>query len=117
MKAALGSAGAGPAPLATGARDRRVLVTDRRVALVVERVVGQAALTDVRPAVVVAPFRDRVRLPELVRRIPTQLRRVRARRRLVATDARDPTVEVEERAGQRLHLRDREVEVRLRLPQ
>ncbi len=117
MQAALGSVAAGPAPFSAVARKRRMGVADRGVALVVQSVVGKPALADVGPAVVVAPVGERVRLPELVRRIPAELRRVRTRRRLVATDARDPAVEVSERARERLDLRDREVEVRLVLPE
>ena len=92
-------------------------VADRRVAAVVQRVVGQPALADVRPAVVVAPVGERVRLPQLVRRVPAELRRVRARRRLVAADAGDPGVEAAERPDERLDLGDREVEVGLALPE
>ena len=108
---------AGPAALAADARDRRVRVADRRVALVVQRVVRQPALADVRPAVVVAPVGERVRLPQLVLRVPAELRRVGACRRLVAADAGDPRVEVEQRAVQRLELRDREIEVGVLLPE
>ena len=92
-------------------------VADRRVAAVVQRVVGEPALADVRPAVVVAPVGERVRLPQLVCRVPAELRRVRARRRLVAADAGDPAVEVAERADQRLDLGDGKIEVGLALPE
>ena len=117
MEAALGAARAGPAAVAAGAGARRVGVADRLVAAVVQRVVGQPALADVGPAVVVAPVGERVRLPQLVRRVPAELRRVRARRRLVAADAGDPGVEVAERPDQRLDLGDGEVEVGLALPE
>ena len=117
MEPALGPVAAGPAALAAGARQRRVGVADRRVAPVVQRVVGEAAFADVRPAVVVAPVGERVRLPQLVRGVPAELRRVRACRRLVAADAGDPAVEVSERADERLDLGDREVEVGLALPE
>ena len=49
--------------------------------------------------------------------VPAELRRVGARRRLVAADAGDPAVEVEERAVERLDLRLREVEVGVPLPE
>ena len=49
--------------------------------------------------------------------VPAELRRVGARRRLVAADPGDPAVEVEERPVERLDLRDREIEVGLRLPE
>src|ERR1700759_406799 len=92
-------------------------VADRRVALVVQRVVRERALPDVGPAILVAPVGERVRLPQLVLLVPRELRRVRPGRRLVAPHTGDPRVEVEERARQRLALRDREIEIRLRLPE
>ena len=92
-------------------------VADRLVALVVQRVVGQPALADVRPAVLVAPVGERIRLPELVLLVPAELRRLRAQRRLVAADPRDPAVEVEQCAVERLDLRDREIEIGVRLPE
>ena len=108
---------AGPAALAARAGKRRVRVADRLVALVVQRVVRQPALLDVGPAVVVAPVGERARLPELVLLVPAELRRRRARRRLVAADAGDPAVEIEQRRVERRDLGDREVEVGLRLPE
>src|SRR5438093_2537071 len=116
MEAALGAPRARPAALAAGPRDRRMRVPDRGVASVVQGVVRQSALTDVRPAVVIAPVGEWARLPELVCRVPAELRRVRACRRLIAADAGDPAVEVDQRAVQRFDLGDREVEVGLRLP-
>ena len=92
-------------------------VADRGVALVVQRVVGQAALLDEGPAVVVAPVGERIRLPELVLLVPAELRRAGARRGLVAADAGDPAVEIEEGTVERLDLCDREVQVGLRLPE
>src|SRR5256885_9136390 len=65
----------------------------------------------------VGPVGERVRLPELVLGVPAELRSVRAQRRLVATDAGDPGVEIEQRAVERLDLGDREVEVGIRLPE
>src|SRR5882757_9044937 len=116
MEAALSSARVGPAALASGTRDGRVCVADRCVAVVVQRVVGQPALADVRPAVVVAPVSEWVCLPQLMCRVPAELRRVRARGRLVAADAGDPGVEAAERPDQGLDLGDREVEAGLALP-
>ena len=117
MQAALGPVAVGPAALAAGAWNRRVGVADRCVAAVVQRVVGEPALPDVRPAVVVAPVDERARLPQLVRGVPAELRRVRTCRRLVAANAGDPAVEVSERADERLDLGDREVQVGLALPE
>src|SRR5579884_2317987 len=107
MHAALRALAARPAALAAGAGDRRVRVADRVV----------AAVADVRPAALVRPVGERVRLPELVLGVPAELRRARARGRLVAADAGDPGVEAAERPDERLDLRDREVEVGLALPQ
>src|SRR5207342_3206933 len=117
VQPALGPVAVGPAALAAGARERRVRVADRRVALVVQRVHGEVALTDVGPDACVVPVGERVRLPQLVRGVPTELRRVRASLRLLAADAGDPAVEVSERADERLDLGDREVEVGLGLPE
>ena len=78
VQAALGLAGAGPAALAPGARDGAVRAADRRVALVVERVVGQVVLGDVAPHVLVRPVRERVELPALVLGVPGELGRARA---------------------------------------
>src|SRR5438067_9784849 len=117
MQPAFGPLRAGPAALPALARLGRVPVADRLVALVVERVVGQPALADVRPAVLVGPVGERVRLPELVLGVPAELRRVRAQRRLVAADAGDPGIEVEQRTVEWLDLGDRQVELGVRLPE
>src|ERR1043166_10345433 len=107
MQPAFGALRPRPAALTPLAENRRLRVADRLVTLVVERCVGQLALADVCPAVVVCPVGDRVLLPELVLGVPAELRRVGARRRLVAPDSRDPGVEVEQRAIERLDLGDR----------
>src|SRR5262245_53013133 len=117
MESAFGPLRAGPASFATLARNRGVGVPDRVVAAVVQHVVGEVALADVRPAVVVAPVRYRIRLPELVLLVPAELGRVRPRRRLVAPDAGDPGVQVEQGAVERLDLGNREIEVGLCLPE
>src|SRR3954468_11734166 len=106
----------GPATLAALARLRRVRIPDRGVAPVVELVVRQPALPDVGPAVLAAPVRERVGLPELVSLVPTELRRFGPRRRLVAADPGDPAVEVEQRAGERLERPGRPVEGGVFLP-
>src|SRR5206468_1084554 len=74
-------------------------------------------LLDVGPAALVAPVGERAGLPQLMLVVPPELRGLRARRRLVAAHAGDPAVEVEQRLVERRDLRDREVEVGLRLPQ
>src|SRR3954468_17534436 len=117
MDPAFGALGSRPAAFATLARLGRMRVADRVVALVMQLVVRQVALADVRPAVVVRPVGERVRLPQLVLLVPAELRRIGAGRRLVAADPRDPAVEVEQSAVERLELRDREVEIGIRLPE
>src|SRR4051812_23340159 len=117
MQAALGAVATRPAALAALAGKRRVGVADRGVPLVVKLVVRQVPLADVRPAVVVAPVGQWIRLPKLVRGVPAELLSVRAGRRLVAANAGDPAVEVEQRAVERRDLRDREIEVGIRLPE
>src|SRR5262249_20297618 len=117
METAFGLGRAGPAALAARARERAMRAPDGGVAAVVELVVGQVMLVDVVPAALVVPVGERRRLPELVRLVPADLRRVRARRRLVAADARDPRVEPAEGAVERLHLPDRAAEVGLALPE
>src|SRR5258705_4507777 len=116
MDAALRLIRAGPAPRAAFARLRGMLVADRAVAPVVQRVVREPARADVVPTHCVRPIRERIRLPQLVLLVPADLRCVRARRRLVAADAGDPRVEAAERCDERRDLRDREVEVGLALP-
>ena len=116
METTFGPPRARPAALPPRARERRVGVADRGVAAIVEGVVRQAALADVRPAGVIGPVGHRVRLPELVSIVPAELRGVRTRRCLVTADTGDPAVEVHERAVQRLDLGDRQVEVGFRLP-
>src|SRR5215467_1382569 len=117
MDPALGALRPGPAPLAALAGEGRMRVADRLIAAVVQRVVRQTALADIGPALLVRPVGERVRLPQLVLLVPAQLRRVRARRGLVAADAGDPGVEVEQRTVERLELGDREIEVGIRLPE
>src|SRR5947207_15588990 len=117
MQPTVGPLGAGPAALAALARLGGVRVADRLVALVVERVVGQPALADVRPAVVVSPVGEGVGLPELVLLVPAELRRIDPPRRLVAADAGDPGVEIAQRAVERSDLGDREGQSGLRFPE
>ncbi len=70
--------------------DGAVRAADRRVALVVERVVRQVVLGDVAPHVLVGPVGERVELPQAVLGVPGELGRAGARRRLVAPQARRP---------------------------
>ena len=82
-----------------GARAGRA--TDRREAALVQRVRGYVVRADVTPDVVLAPVRQRRELHEAVLRIVRENRRVRARDRLVAAQARDPQSLAGQRAGQR----------------
>src|SRR5215467_2436347 len=91
----------GPPALTPLAGNRRVRIADRVVALVVQRVVGQPVLADVCPAVVIRPVDKRVGLPQLVLLVPAELRSLSACQRLVASDASDPAVEIEQRAVER----------------
>src|SRR3954471_22794029 len=117
MDAALGLVGADPTSFAAFSGAGRVRVADRVVAAVVQRVVGQPARADVLPAALLAPVGERARLPELVLLVPTELRCVGPRRGLVAAGAGAPGVEPAECAYERCDLRDREIEVGLRLPE
>src|SRR5690242_12289334 len=60
VQPALGLVGARPAALAARARLRARRAADRGVALVVQRVIGQLALEDAVPEVLLGPERERV---------------------------------------------------------
>src|SRR4051794_36117839 len=91
---ALDLVGAGPAPLTAGAGEGAGCTADRVVALVVQGVVGQVVLRDVVPDVLVRPLHERVELPDAALLVALDVLRVRARRRLLAPDPRDPRVDV-----------------------
>src|SRR5262249_24464993 len=97
----------------TRARD----AADRRVARVVQRVVRNLLDADVRLDALRIPVDERLHFPDAVALRPLDLLGVRARRRLLATDARDPRVVLGERALERLDLADVTTAVRLGLPQ
>ena len=79
-------------PAAIAPRARRA--ADRRVALVVERVVGHVVLAHVVPDLVLRPFGERVELDDrAVVVVDLDLADVGARRPLVAAQAGDPGVE------------------------
>src|SRR6476469_2323298 len=96
VDAAFELVGAGPAACALllvgrgrpGARD----TSDRAVAGLVQRVVGNLVDLDICPDALFVPVGERVELPDAVPFRPLQLRRRRSARRLVAADARDPGV-------------------------
>src|SRR4051812_25036485 len=72
VQAALGLVLPGPAALAARARVRARRASDRLVALVVERVVGQVVLRDEAPHVAVGPVGQRVDLPQAMGLVPLQ---------------------------------------------
>src|SRR6478672_4383667 len=77
--------------LALLGRARARPAADRRLALVVERVVGQLVLAHVIPHLVLRPLRQRVELDDrAVIVVDLDLADVAARRPLVAPEARDP---------------------------
>src|SRR6185312_7166597 len=107
VDAALGLVRACPATFAAAARLRAWRAADRLVALVVQRVVGQVALVNAPPQVLVAPVRQRVVLPQAAHVVAFDQLGARARRALLAANARDPALGAAERALQRGHLGDR----------
>src|SRR3712207_2510492 len=64
VEAALELAGARPAALAPRSRLRARRAADRRVALVVQRVVREVALVDAPPEIPLGPVGERVVLPD-----------------------------------------------------
>src|SRR3954447_26765234 len=121
VDAALELVRAGPASRAlvlaaedgTGARN----AADRGVALIVQRVVRDLVDVDVGLHALRVPVDERLNLPDVVALRPLDLLRMRARRGLLATDARHPRVVGRERALERLDLADVAAAVRLALPE
>src|SRR5205823_4826482 len=64
VESALGLLGARPAPVPAAARQRARRAADRRVTAVVQRVVGEVALVDAPPEVLLGPVDERVELPD-----------------------------------------------------
>src|ERR1041385_3370184 len=86
----------------TRARD----AADRRIARVVQRVVGDLVDVDVGLDALRVPVDDGLDLPDAVALGPLDALRVGARQRLLPADARDPGVVRRERALVRLDLAD-----------
>src|SRR5713226_10532188 len=86
----------------TRARD----AADRRIADVVQSVVRNLVHVDVRVHALRVPVDERLDLPDAEALGPFDLPRVRACRRSLAPDPRDPGVVPGERALERLHLAD-----------
>src|SRR3954453_18541909 len=105
VQSAFGLVGARPAARAAVARLRARRAPDRGIAAVVQRVVGEVALVDPPPEVLLGPVDERVVLPHRALLVPLDRLGVRAGRRLLAADARDPGVRAGERALERADLR------------
>src|ERR1700739_1331492 len=90
MQAALGLVGARPATLTAASRLRAGSAADRLVALVVEGVVGQVALVNAPPQVLVGPVGQRVVLPQATLLVAFDQLAVGSGRSLLAADAGDP---------------------------
>src|SRR5919108_3962125 len=88
---------AGALVLAHADRPRARDATDRRVTGIVQRVVRNLVHVDVRLDALGVPVDERLHLPDAVALRPLDLLRARARRRLLAANARDPRVEAGER--------------------
>src|SRR5436190_19069392 len=117
VEAALDAVGAGPAAFAPRSRRRAVRAPDRGEALVVQWVVRDVVRGDVAPDVLVGPVRQRGGLVLAVARVPAQLRRSRAARRLIAPEPGDPRVDLRQRALQRHDLAHPAAGVGIALPQ
>src|SRR3954454_7564798 len=118
VQPALRLVGIGPAALASRVRRQRaVRAADRRVAAVVQLVVRDLVTRDVLPHVALRPVGQRVRLPQPVAQVPVDLLGAPARGRLLAPQARDPAVDVGQRALQRRDLADAAALVGLTRPQ
>src|SRR5512132_1530724 len=119
MNPALELVGTGPPARALlfvlGDRPGTGNAADRAVTRLMERVVGNLVDLDVRPDALLVPVRERMHLPDAVALRPLELRRLGPARRLVAADARDPSVVRLERRQQRLDLADVAAAVRVAL--
>src|SRR5712691_11054258 len=111
----------GPAPgafvLAGNDGTRAGNAADRRIALVVQRVVWNLVDMDVRLDALRVPVDDGLHLPDAVPVRPLDLLRLGAGRRLAAPDPRDPRVIAGKRALERLDLADVAAAIRLGLPE
>src|SRR5262249_53351671 len=120
VDAALDLVRAGPASralvLADHDRPRARHAADRRIALVVQRVVGNLVHVDVRLYALRVPVDDGLHLPDPVARRPLDLLRGCTRERLLAADTAHPGVERRECVLERLDLPDMTATVGLGLP-
>src|SRR6478752_67277 len=117
VDAALDLVRARPASGAVAARVGAVRASDRGVAAIVQRVVGDVVGGDVGPDVALGPVGQRVELPQAVLAVPVQLGRVGAPGRLIAAQPGDPGVDVGEGLVERRDLADRAAAVGVAVPQ
>jgi len=104
VEPALGLGRLGPAALAAGSRLRARLTADRRVAAVVERVVGKVVVVHVAPHVALRPSGEGVVLGDAAPLVVVDQGSVAAGARLLAADAGDPSVDAGQGALERGHL-------------
>src|SRR5256885_14725184 len=90
---------------------------DRRIARVVQRVVGNLVHVDVRLDALRVPIHDGLDLPDAVALRPLDALCICASQRLLAADAGDPGVVRRERALERLDLADVTATVGVALPE
>jgi hypothetical protein len=90
---------------------------DTGVALVMERIVGDVVRPDVVPYLLPIPVSERIDLKQSELGIPVELPRVGAGRGLVATDTRDPGIELAEFLSERLDFADAAALVGLAAPE
>src|SRR5262245_54478561 len=106
-----------PLVLADDDRPRARDAADRRVALVVQRVVGNLVDVDVCLEALGVPVDERMDLPDAVALRPLDALRVRARECLLSADAGDPGVVRRERPLERRDLAEVATAVGVTLPQ
>src|SRR3954452_1318374 len=105
MQPALGAVGPRPAALAARAGHGARRAADRAIAGVVQRVIGQVALDDPPPDVVLGPVDERVVLDEVAALVALDRARVAARERArVAAKPAHPRLRAGERPVERLDL-------------
>src|SRR5271154_6756248 len=107
MDAALRLVRACPAAFAATTRLRARRAADRLVPLVVEWVIGEVALVDPPPQVLVGPVGERVVLPQAAALVAFDQLSLRSCRTLLTADTGDPTFGAGQRALQGRDLRDR----------
>src|SRR5262249_54182328 len=85
--------------------------SDAGITVVVERVVRQLMSHDVVPHLTASPGGQRINLDQSVTRVPFDDADVGARRRLIASERRNPGVVALERRGERLDLANSAAEI------